>query len=55
MVAIDILEVPVSQDYFTKWADAIPLHNQRAATISAEMVKVFCTYGIPDIIHSDQG
>lgn len=65
MVAIDILQVPVStnnnkyllviQDYFTKWADAIPLQNQRAATISAEMVKVFCTYGIPDIVHSDQG
>ena len=38
MVAIDILQVPVStnnnkyllviQDYFTKWADAIPLQNQ---------------------------
>ena len=65
MVAIDILQVPVSinnnkyllviQDYFTKWADAIPLQNQRAVTISAEMVKVFCTYGIPDIVHSDQG
>ena len=38
-----------------KWADAIPLQNQRAATISAEMVKVFCTYSIPDIVHSDQG
>ena len=48
-IAIDILQVPLSthnnmyllviQDYFTKWADAIPLQNQRAATIS---VKVFC-------------
>ncbi|KAL5484446.1 hypothetical protein EMCRGX_G020951 [Ephydatia muelleri] len=64
MAAIDILQVPLSthnnkyllviQDYFTKWADAIPLQNQRAATISAEMVEVFCTYGIPDIVHSDQ-
>eukprot|EP00731_Ephydatia_muelleri_P033094 Em0025g50a len=54
MVARDILQVPLSthnnkyllviQDYFTKWADAIPLQNQRAATISAEMVKVFSTY-----------
>ena len=44
MVAIDILQVPVSinnnkyllviQDYFTQWADAIPLQNQRAVTIS---------------------
>ena len=64
MVAIYILEAPVStnnkhllviQDYFTKWVDAIPLQNHRAATISAEMVKVFCTYSIPDIVHSDQG
>ena len=65
MVAIDIVQVPVSinnnkyllviQDYFTKWADAIPLQNQRAVTISSEMVKVFCTYGIPNIVHSDQG
>ena len=65
MVAIDILEVPVStnnnkyllviQDYFTKWADAIPLQNHRAATLSVEMVKVFCTYSIQDIVHSDQG
>ena len=64
MAAIDILQVPLSthnnkyllviQDYFTKWADAIPLQNQRAATTSAEMVEVFCTYGIPDIVHSDQ-
>lgn len=48
MVAVDILEVPVSyqghryllvvQDYFTKWADAIPLHNQTAATITQELI-----------------
>ena len=41
MIAVDILEVPVSsnnnryllvvQDYFTKWADAIPLIDQTAA------------------------
>ena len=63
MVAIDILQVPLSthnnkyllviQDYFTNWADAIPLLNQRAATTSAEMV--FSTYDIPDIVHSNQG
>ena len=44
MIAIDILEVPlflhdnryllVIQDYFTKWAEAIPLKNQTASTIS---------------------
>ena len=65
MVAVDILEVPLSlhnnryllviQDYMTKWAEAIPLPNQTAACITNELVKVFSRYGIPDILHSDQG
>ena len=65
MVAIDILEVPVSQhnnhyllviqDYMTKWAEAIPIPNQTASRITAELIKVFSRYGIPDILHSDQG
>ena len=59
MVAIDILQVPVStnnnkyllvmQDYFTKWADAKPIKDPTAAIISAELVKLFCTYGIPEL------
>ena len=65
MIAIDILEVPVStknsryllviQDYFTKWADARPLPDQTTIRITAELVKLFCTYGVPEIVHSDQG
>ena len=65
MVAVDILQVPTSyqnhsyilviQDYFTKWAEAIPLPNQTAATITRELVKVFSNYGLPEILHSDQG
>eukprot|EP00731_Ephydatia_muelleri_P000713 Em0001g713a len=65
MIAIDIVEVPVStknnryllviQVYFTKWADARPLKDQTAVRIKAELVKLFCTYGIPEIVHSDQG
>ena len=64
MVAIDILEVPrsyrnnryllVIQDYFTKWADAIPLPDQTAVRITNALVKVFTEYGLPDIIHLDQ-
>ena len=48
MVAVDILEVPVSfnknryllviQDYFSKWADAIPIPNQTADQITKELV-----------------
>ena len=65
MVAVDILEVPLSfnknryllviQDYFSKWVGAIPLPNQKADCITKELVKVFATYGMPDILHSDQG
>ena len=65
MIAVDILEVPIStsnncyllvvQDYFTKWAEAVPLPDQTAARISAELVKLFSVYGHPEILHSDQG
>ena len=77
MVAVDILTVPVStkgnkcilviQDYFTKWADAIPalykmgrchsgpLPNQSASTITSALLKLFSQMRMPDIIHSDQG
>ncbi|KAL5477567.1 hypothetical protein EMCRGX_G024380 [Ephydatia muelleri] len=65
IIVIDILEVPVStknsryllviQDYFTKWADARPLPDRTAIRITAKLVKLFCTYGIPEIVHSDQG
>ena len=65
MIAVDILQVPLSsnnnryllviQDYFTKWADAIPLPDQTASRITTELIKFFCTYGPPQILHSDQG
>ena len=57
MVAVDILSVPVStngnkcllvvQDCFTKWADAIPLPNQKAVTITKALVNLFATMGLP--------
>ena len=62
MLAVDILEVSVSRnnhhyllfvmDYFTKWADAIPLHDQKATTIADAVIKL-CS--VPDVLHSDQG
>ena len=65
MIAVDILQVPLStnnnryllviQDYFTKWADAIPLPDQTASRITVELIKFFCTYGPPQVLHSDQG
>ena len=65
MVAVDILSVPMSvngnkyllvvQHYFTKWADAIPLPNQKAVTITKALIKLFSTMGLPQILYSDQG
>lgn len=65
MIAVDVLEVPLSlnnnryllvvQEYFTKWADAIPIPDQKATRITKELVKLFCIVGLPDILHSDQG
>lgn len=65
MIAVDVLEVPLSlnnnryllviQDYFTKWAEAIPMPDQTAARITTELVKLFSQTGIPEVLHSDQG
>ena len=56
MLAVDILEVPLSRnnhpyllvvmDYFTKWADAIPLRDQKAATVANAVVLESLTFYI---------
>ena len=46
------------QDYYTKWAhraDAVPLPDQTTNHIVKALIKFFCTYGPPQIIHYDQG
>ena len=65
MVAVDILQLPLScqnnkyllviQDYFTKWAKAIPLLDQTVNRITRELVPVFTRFGLPAILHPDQG
>ena len=42
-------------DYFTKWAKIVPLQDRTATTITRELVKVFSKYGLPEILHLDQG
>ena len=65
MLAVDNLEVPVScnnhryllvvMDYFTKWADAIPLRDQKVTTIADAVIKLCSKFSVPDVLHSDQG
>ena len=66
-VALDILgSLPLSEkgnkyilcagDYFTKWVWAVALPNQEARTIAEALIEnVFTPFGLPRIIHTDQG
>ncbi|KRZ69679.1 Transposon Ty3-G Gag-Pol polyprotein [Trichinella papuae] len=43
-------------DYFSKWPEAFPLPNAEAHTVATALVNgVFCRYGAPETLHSDQG
>lgn len=43
-------------DYFSKWTEAFPLHNQEAQSIARVLVEEWvCRYGVPRSLHSDQG
>ena len=66
-VTVDILafERPTEQgnryllvvvDTLTKWAEAIPMPDERATTVSRALVEEFvCRLGFPSQLHSDQG
>ena len=56
MLAIDILEVLISHrnnryllvimDYFTKWAEAVPLPDQKATSITKTIINLCSSFGI---------
>ena len=48
--------IMVVMDYFTKWVEAYGIPNQEAYTVAEAFVNQFVTrYGIPRIVHTDQG
>jgi len=59
-IVADVVQVPISlqsnkylmvvQDYFTKWAEAIPHPDQTALRINKELIKLFSVFGILKIL-----
>ena len=46
----------VVTDIFSKWTEAFPLHSTDSATLETILVnEVICWYGVPSVLHSDQG
>ncbi|UYV81786.1 K02A2.6-like [Cordylochernes scorpioides] len=46
----------VIMDYFTKWPVAVPIPDQEASTLSEALLQDWvCIFGVPRILHSDQG
>uniref|UniRef100_A0AAZ1X5F3 Integrase catalytic domain-containing protein n=1 Tax=Oreochromis aureus TaxID=47969 RepID=A0AAZ1X5F3_OREAU len=43
-------------DYFTKWPEAYAVPDQSAVTTAERLVnEMFCRFGVPEELHSDQG
>lgn len=48
--------VIVAMDYFTKWPEAYAVPDQTASTTAGKLVtEMFCRFGAPEELHSDQG
>ena len=46
----------VLMDHFTRWQDAIALPNATAETVATALdERVFCYFGLPEQLHTDQG
>lgn len=49
-------QILVLADHFTRWYDAIPIPDGRAQTVAKVLdERVFTYFGIPEVIHTDQG
>ncbi|XP_076851923.1 heat shock 70 kDa protein 12B [Brachyhypopomus gauderio] len=48
--------VLVAMDYFTKWPEAYAVPDQSAVTTAETLLhEFFCRFGVPEVLHSDQG
>jgi len=46
----------VLTDHFTRWADALAIPDESAPSVARALdQQVFCNFGLPEQIHSDQG
>ena len=46
----------VAADYFTRWVEAYPIHNQEATIVARKLVsEFFFRFSPPERLHSDQG
>jgi hypothetical protein len=44
------------KDTFSRWMEAFPIVNATALEVAAKLEsEIFCRYGVPEVIHSDQG
>lgn len=51
-----VVDFLVVTDHFSKMAHAFPCHNQSAKQVAHRLWNdLFCIYGFPKRIHSDQG
>ena len=49
-------QILVIADHFTRWYDALPLPNGSAEVVAKALdERIFCYFGVPEEIHSDQG
>ena len=45
----------VITDYLTGWPEAYPLRDRTAKSVAHCVYDLSCRYGVPEIIHTDQG
>ena len=51
----DFKYIMVYQDHLTKWTVLRPLKTKRADEIAKNLVNIFCHFGSPLLLHSDNG